>query len=331
MFMSRQIRTAVLLAALVVSAAPVMAAGGAMALVPADAVTVGVVKFDELRSSPLMSTLFQQTDKFGGNGDAADFLREAGLEPTKDIDLLVVATSPRTSLGSEADVIVLAEGRFNVARLSSAITARGAIRKSVTGGTYFTFPEAKDGHQGAVSFAGEGLAIMGTENAVIEALATRASGGSRFSGASGLGIDAARIDPKATVWAVIDVARASRLAGSPRLGDGPQGEVLAAAVKNVSTVALWATDTGEALKLGAFGLATDTETLELLEDTLRGALSGLRLAVREKAPDMVSVLRRFNVERTSDSIRLTGSIPAETLRKLIATKVASSGAGHGKH
>lgn len=322
----RQFRSALLLAALFVTAAPAIAATGAMSLVPADAVTVGVVKFDELRSSPLMGTLFQHTDRFGGNGEADDFLREAGLEPAKDIDLLVVTTSPRTNLGSEADVLVMAEGRFDVERLTKAITARGAVRKTVPGGSYLTIPEKKDGHAGAISFAGSGLALMGTEAAVTEALATRAKGGSAFSGASGLGLDAARIDPKATAWAVIDVARASRLAGPARIGGGPQGEVIAAAAKNVSTVALWATDTGDALKLGAFGLTTDAETLQLLEDTLRGALSAMRLAVKDKAPDMVSVLRRFDVDRTNDSVRVTGAIPADALKKLIAT-----GGKHGSH
>ena len=134
-----------------------------------------------------------------------------------------------------------------------------------------------------------------------------------------------RIDANATAWALVDVPRAQRLTGAPRVPSGKSGQndALAAAIKSVSLVALWATDSGDSLKLGAFGLSNDTETLQLLEDTIRGALSAVRLAVREKAPDMVSVLRRFDVSRTSDSVTITGSIPAATLKEL-TTKARGS-------
>jgi hypothetical protein len=72
-----------------------------------------------------------------------------------------------------------------------------------------------------------------------------------------------------------------------------------------------------ALKLGAFGMANDQETLELVEDTLRGALSAMRLAVKDSQPDMVSVLRRFDVQRTNDAVRISGTIPGDAQRKLM--------------
>jgi hypothetical protein len=91
----------------------------------------------------------------------------------------------------------------------------------------------------------------------------------------------------------------------------------------VSTLGLWAKDTGDALELGGFGLSTDAETLQLLEDTVRGALSAMRLAVKDKAPEMVTVLRRFDVSRKSDAVLVEGSIPASSLREMMAKKRAS--------
>ncbi|HVR41150.1 MAG TPA: hypothetical protein VMU84_18800, partial [Thermoanaerobaculia bacterium] len=76
-------------------------------------------------------------------------------------------------------------------------------------------------------------------------------------------------------------------------------------------------------KVGAVGLSNDAETLELLEDTIRGALSALRLAVKDKSPELVPVLRKFDVSRTDGSITLTGTIPADTLRDLMAKKRAA--------
>ena len=140
-------------------------------------------------------------------------------------------------------------------------------------------------------------------------------GGTTFFTASGLGRDFVRVDPKATAWVLIDVARAQRIVGAPKMHtDSVPGAAVASALKTVSTVALWATDTGDQIKLGAFGLAHDEETLQLLEDTLRGALSAMRLAVQDKSPDLVSTLRRFTVSRTDDSVSVSGSVPAETFR-----------------
>src|SRR5438309_9290882 len=110
-----------LAAALLVAATAAFARTDAIGLVPNDAVSVGVVKLAELRSSPLAGALFQQTAHATMDADAAAFLQDAGLQPTKDVDVVVFSTSPRTALGSEADVLVAVDGRFNVERLTSAL------------------------------------------------------------------------------------------------------------------------------------------------------------------------------------------------------------------
>ncbi|HWW62436.1 MAG TPA: hypothetical protein VN181_13775, partial [Thermoanaerobaculia bacterium] len=123
--------------------------------------------------------------------------------------------------------------------------------------------------------------------------------------------------------AIVDVTRASRLAHAPHVsGSGNGKEALAAAMKNLSTVAIWATDTGDSLKLGALGFSSDAETLDLLEDTIKGALAALRLAVKDKSPEMVPVLRKFDVSRSDNTIAINGTLPASTIRDLMAKKHA---------
>lgn len=213
--MNRSLIRTVALMAVAALALPLMAANDALSLVPTNAVTVGMVKLRDLRTSPLSGSLFEHTDKMTADGEAADFLADAGLSPSKDVDVLVVATSPRTNLGPEADVLVIAEGRFNVARLSNAITARGAVKK----GAYFTMPE-KEGESPAVAFLNGSLAVAGTERAVIGAIEAHAKGGTAFRGANGLGIDLGRIDPDASAWALVDVVRASRLTKGGTINTG---------------------------------------------------------------------------------------------------------------
>jgi hypothetical protein len=318
-------RTAVVFLAVLALALPVFAKDDALSLVPANAVTVGMVKIGEMRSSPLSSLLFQHTDKMSADGEAQKFLDETGLSLTKDVDVLVVATAPRTALGSEADVLLLVEGRFNAERVTSALLTRGATKKA----NYLLLPNdgsgSKDSGPGALAFPTASLAIAGSERAVVAALAARADGGTGFRARGTLGPDLARVDPSATAWALVDVTRAARLTkgGTITTGKGQPGEALQAAIKSVSTLAVWAKDNGNALELGAFGLSSDAETLELLEDTLRGGLSALRLAVKDKAPDMVTVLRRFEISRKNDSVLIEGSIPATQIRQLMTKKRAS--------
>ena len=308
------------IAALAVPAA--FAKNDALSLVPNDAISVGVVRLAELRTSPLGATLFRETDKISTDGDAEKFLRDAGLKPTQDIDVVVVATTPRAALCSDAEVLVALDGRFDVARLTNALVSRGAVKK----GGYYVLPEEhvqRDHQKGAVAFPDAHLALIGSETAVARALTARAAGGTTWLGASALGRDVARIDAHATAWAVVDVQRAKRIVGAPKMStSSPQAQAINSALKSVSTVALWATDNGDSLKLGAFGLSSDTETLGLLEDTLRGALSAMRLAVQDKEPQLVGVLRKFTVARTNDSVTITGSVPAETFKNWSAKNMS---------
>jgi hypothetical protein len=298
-------------------AIPAFAGTDALSLIPNDAVTVGVVRLADMRSSPLSSALFQQTDKVSTNGDAEDFLLDAGLKPSTDIDVVMAATTLRTPLGPDSDLIIAADGRFNPDRLTQALLDRGAVKKTSSGGTYYMLPKESNGDRnGAAAFPDSHLALVGTESAVIAALDARAAGGTSFARTSGMGRELRRVDPRATAWALIDVSRAQRLTGGPKISS-PQAsaQALNSALRTVTTVALWATDSGDALKLGGFGLSSDAETLQLLEDTIRGALAAMRLAAQDKQPELVGLLRKFNVARTNDSVTISGSVPAATFRE----------------
>lgn len=317
-------------AVLALALAPaVFAKNDAMSLIPNDAVSVGVVRLNDMRSSPLSAALFAQTAQVSSDGDAQKFLAEAGLQPSKDVDLVVFATSPRANLGSEADFLIAADGRFNVDRLTSALVALGAVKKASPNGAYLSIPDkgTDSHHPSAVAFPDAHLALVGSEAAVLAALANRANGGTSFATASGLGRDMARVDPHATAFVLVDVARAQRITGAPNMnGKSAQSQALGSALKNVSTVAIWATDGGDSLKLSALGLSTDAETLGLVEDTLRGALSAMRLAAQDQSPDLVSVLRKFTVTRTDTSVSISGSVPAETFRTWAAKSQAHASA-----
>jgi len=310
-------RLALTLLLAAVSAAPALAVRRTedpLALVPANAVTVGVIHWNELRSSPLGSKVFSDVDHLSGDGDATRFLAETGLTPREDIDTIVIAMSYGEG-GSRESGLVLFEGRFDLAKIGSALTARGATRKAAPSGDYYLLPGAGT-EAGAVALVNRNLILCGHEAVVSEALARKESGGDGgLTSGQGLGRHLSRIDRDASAWALVDVTRMP----APHRENGDKGEpaqALVGAMKSVTLLAVQATVHGDAVDVAATGLSSDAENRDLIADSLRGVLAMWRLAVSEKSPDMVPVIRRFQVETDSDGVSIHGTLPASFLRAL---------------
>ncbi|HEV8266819.1 MAG TPA: hypothetical protein VGR00_01245 [Thermoanaerobaculia bacterium] len=322
---------ALALSAALVLALPLTAASrndDALSLVPADAASVGMVRLADLRTSPLSSRIFAETDHMTCDGDAARFLEEARLNWKEDVDAVTFSFSPSAS-GHGGSALVAFEGRFDPARLSAALASRGAVKKTTASGEYFLLPDhnhAEGKDDGVVSFLSTHLVIAGSEDAVVKALAQRQSGGTAFRSGNGLGQKLSRIESGATAWALVDLSRYPQMqkaADHVKVdGDvnGTPVPALMGAMKSVSFVAFQATVKGDALKLGATGLSDNEETRELLADTLKGALAAWRLAAQEKSPDTVAVLRKFKVETDRESVSVSGTLPGAAIRAITEKK-----------
>ena len=300
----------------------------ALSLIPPDAASVAVVRFNEFRSSPLAARFFADADRVTMEGDAARFLAEARLSPKEDVDIAVIAATPPSG-AAEASVLALFEGRFDPDRLAQAAAARGAVRKTTSAGDYYLLSEKKDspeadcGQRGAVAFVSRHLVITGTESAVMGALAGAAAGGTSFATGAGLGRELHRIDRGASAWALIDLSRhpfgkgadAHPHAGS-RNGEGP-ATVLIGAMRSVSLFAFQATAHEDGLELSATGLSQDEETRQLLEDSIRGVLAMWRLGAQERSPELIPVLRSFQVRRNAEGVTVAGKLSGEVLRALV--------------
>ena len=299
----------------------------ALSLVPADAVSVGAVHFDALRASALAGKLFSETDELTVDGDAAKFLAETGLRPKQDVDLLVFAalTSPNARPGSNA--LVIFEGRFDPARLEAAMVARGGVRKETPNGSYLLVggPHGQ-GNPAAIAFVGRRVAVAGNPAAVARALDDHASGGSGFLRGEGLGRQMHRVPSDASAWAIVDATRAPFATGRSRDSrDGDAADALVGAMKSVTFFVFHATARGDAVELSATGLSPDEDTRGLLEDALRGVVAMWRLAVHEKSPEMVTILRRFQIEKDGEGVSITGTLPASFVRKMAEEREARRG------
>ena len=293
-----------------------------------------MIRIADLRTSPLAARFFSDTDRLTVDGDAAHFLAETRLNPKEDVDTVVAAGSPKSAGGAAGWGLVLFEGRFDAAALSTAIAGRGAVKKSTPAGDYFLLPDkhtttSSNREQGAIAFASDRLVIAGNESSVVAALARRSTGGTPFRSGAGLGQHLGRIDSGASAWALVDVTRlpakeaAARHANAQAQGGGMDAAAsLVSSMKSVSLLALQATAKGDALKLNATGLVSDEETASLMEDALRGVLAAWRLAAQEKSPDTVAVLRKFTVTRDKSTVSIAGTLPGAAVRALAEKKHA---------
>jgi hypothetical protein len=192
----------------------------ALALVPTDSVTAGMLRVADLRTSPLAARFFAEFDKVTVDGDAAKFLAETRLRPIEDVDLVVFAAQTN----GKGKALVAFEGRFEPQRLAVAVASRGAEARTAAGGTYFLLkdkehPEHKG--DGAVAFVSERLLVAGSEDAVVKALAARAAGGTGFTGGAGLGSQLGKVDANASGWLLVDRTKLPEAKGSLTIsGDG---------------------------------------------------------------------------------------------------------------
>ena len=311
------------LASLLASALPAAAvrpADDALALVPPGAVSAGMLRVSDLRSSPLAARLFAELDKATVEGDAARFLAETRLHPIDDVDLVVFAATN----GGKGKALVAFEGRFEPEKLAAAVASRGAQAKSTSGATYFLLKgdrPAGERNGGAVAFVGSRLVVAGSEEAVVAALAARAAGGTGFRGGAGLGAQLDKVSPGASGWLLVDRTKLPEAKGSITISgnDGDAARNVIGAMNLVSTFAFEMTVKGDSLRLSGAGYSDDAETRELLEDALRGILAAMRIAAQEK-PDVVSAIRRFKVATDRNAVTISGTLDGATIKALAAAK-----------
>lgn len=294
---------------------------GALQLVPGDAVAVGYVRLDQLRSSPLSGRVFHDTDHITLNGDGERFMKETGLQPSKDIDAVVFAL--RASDSTNGDVLLGLEGRFDIQKLIATTLSHDGKRINGASGTYYRFAKGdSDSQEAAVAFLNKSLVVLGTEKAVVSALSAYGKGGSGFA-TSTLGLQMRRVERDVSAWALVDVPRMSRMKDR-ELKSGQSGSLpVVAALGRMSTIAVWTRDTGDALQVGGVALTDDVDTRDLVADAARGMLAAWRLALQDKAPEVLPVLRQFKIDTDREGVKFSGTIPASAIDSLKAKKVAA--------
>ncbi len=309
-------RKVAILATAVLLAAPLWAATVPADLVgylPADAQVALAVDVAALRTNPTVQQwlLEHQAPWSGVDDDAAAFLRDAGLDPVKDVDAMVVGVALKD--GRE-EALALFAGRFDPASMGSALLARGATVVPLPGGAAYrmTDRDASGTEHSALVYPLAGLVMVGSDRAVAAAAMRRPAGNPLVDAE----VAAGRLDTAAHLWFVADVAahapRAAEMAEAAE-GAGDVRDVLLASrtVRRVTGQALL----GTSLEVRGFAQADTPDNAELLRDAVKGALAAMRLHAQEIAPELVEVLRDVRVGLDGTLVSVEGTVPVALIQR----------------
>jgi len=309
----------ILLAAVVLAAATAWAAPPTvpelLQLVPSEARAVVAVDAAALRDEPLVQKwLLDHQDRWGGvDGEAARFLRDAGVDPAADVDALVFALLDN---GEHEHPLVLFGGRFDAASLTAAVLARGAEAEELGGVTVYRLDPNAGGAQAVLMRITDDFIMVGDRDGL-------AASFGRGAGPVHIVADemaAGHLELTAPFWMAADIPEGkSPQTPPPGLNaDSPEGRVILAvlaASSAVRRIAGWA-GLDEELELHGFATAASDEEAGLLRDTLRGGLAVMRLAAQEHRPELVDVLRGVSVEADGAVVSVAATIPVSLLQEL---------------
>jgi len=316
-------------ASLALAAPPTV--GEMLKLVPEGAQTVVAMDSAALRSHPkVQAWLLEQHSWTGADQEMQQFLADAGLDPVRDVDGIVVALLGETH---QTRGLVLFAGRYDAASLGAALVKRGATAFTIGKVAAYRLPASgQHGHAaGVLAIPSNELVIAGEEASVTAALAPPHAAIQLVAKE----IASGHIDVRAPFWMVANVppevrARAGQ-AGSHGEGDGGEpirGIVLASgAVERVAAQAFL----DDSLKVSAVAVADTVENAQLIRDAVKGALAAARLATQQKRPELVDVLRGVEVGVSGNEVSVAASIPLSLLEKLAGENKAGAMSAPHKH
>jgi hypothetical protein len=307
----------ILVAALLL-AAPLGAAtvpADLVGLLPADAQVVVAVDIAALRANPTVQEwlLEHQAPWSGVDDDGAAFLRDAGLDPMRDVDAMLVGVAVRD--GRE-EALALFGGRFDPTSMGAALIARGATVVPLGGATAYRHTNRSDegNEHSALILPLADMVMVGNNMAVTAAAGRKPAANALVTDE----VSAGRLDTAAHFWFIADVAaHAKRAAEMAEAAEGARemGNVLLAS-RTVRKVTGQAT-LGTALELRGFAQADTAENAELLRDAIKGALAAMRLHAQETAPDLVEVLRDVRVRFDGTDVSVSGAVPIALIEKYV--------------
>lgn len=284
-------------------------------VLPEGSSVVVAVDVAALRAQPtIQSWLLEHSAPWSGvDEETASFLAEAGLDPVRDVDLMVVAMRD----GNEDDPLALFAGRYDPSSLGAALVKHGAEVVQISGRTAYKLEGLADSTPDAPFMTvADDLVMVGSRDAIAAAAAGGANGSAIVADSVRLG----HLDLNAPFWMVVDVPEQVE-ADSRQVeihSDDPDMQTvdgLLHATASVRRVAMYAR-VSDLLEISSTAMATTEENAELLRDAVKGVIAAARLQAQETHPEVVDILRKVKVVTDGNTLTVAGAVPVTLLEEL---------------
>jgi len=291
---------------------PARAAVGPLAgealILPADARFVMGFDVKRFAASPFYERFKEQR---GMKPEALQQLEEkTGLNPTRDIDQIVVAGSGTKG----APGVAIALGHFDLYRLGRAIETDGkAHGTSFEGVTVYDFAD-EAAHPMSLAFLDESTLVFGPKDQVLQAVSSRTRGETPLKTNAELMARVEKIRPGSTFWMVGDQSLLASLPTSvPAPGaSGAGGPTLSLPALTGLTVT---GDLDPQVSLAVTGEAKDAAAAKNLADVVRGLVAMASLQAAQK-PELQQLASAVSVATEENRVLVSARIPYETLDAL---------------
>jgi hypothetical protein len=276
-----------------------------LAYVPANATLVAHADVQSVMRSDLRRRVKEAMPASEGGQDR--FREETGVDIENDVDRVVAFSLGRreAEAGKSGDGAVIITGRFDEGRLEGLARSKGAEVEEFEGKRLIKSSD-RGGHA-VMAFAAPGVFVLGSDEAVRQAL-TRARAGGGITGNAAMMRLIGEVDPSATAWAV---GRAEAL--SSHAGQIPSG-------MPIELPALeWFSASGHVNGdiSGVFKAeARDEQAAQNLRDIVQGFVALGRLQANQK-PELRALLDRIQMGGTGASVSISFSVPAELFDKMM--------------
>ncbi len=241
-----------------------------------------------------------------------EFTAETGFDPRQDVSEIVMASTGQPK-GANSHWLVLADGTFNVSKITAAAQSNGGVPATYQGVNLITHTGANSQQTFAVAFLGTTTALAGDLASVQAAIARKQSGAPADSNVVA---KAQQVSSANDFWFVTLVPLSNFAGAIPNsnLSGAMQGNVLAGVNQASGGVRF-----GDPVTLSAEAIARSAQDAQSLVDVVK-FLAGLAQMNKQNNPSAAQAANLLNSLQATASGNVTTislTIPEQQLEQLL--------------
>jgi hypothetical protein len=247
------------------------------------------------------------------DNNLAEFTSETGFDPRKDVSEIVIASNWKSNT-PENRWLVLADGTFNVAKITAAVQANGGTA-SVYQGVNLVTHAAASNSQPATSFAflSPTMALAGDVNSVKSAIDRKQSNAPTDSNVFS---KAQQVSANNDFWFVtlVPLSNFSSAIPNGNLGNAMQGNLFAAVNQASGGIRF-----GDTVTISAEAITRSEKDAQALVDVVK-FFAGLVQMNRQKDPtagQIATLLDTLQATASGNTTTISLAIPEQQLEQLI--------------